>query len=77
VQSVEATADNPIDIPSDLSIDQATELGKKLRLQGMDAEAGNNFRRALRIYEAIQRLPRDAWPADLTLKLEAARRRAQ
>jgi len=77
VQSVEATADNPIDIPSDMSIDQATELGKKLRLQGMDAEAGNNFRRALRIYEAIQRLPRDAWPADLTLKLEAARRRAQ
>lgn len=63
-------------VPDDLNMDQATQLASELRLKAIDAQARNDWPLALRCYEQIQRLPREAWPADLPLRLDMARRRA-
>ena len=65
-----------IEIPADVTIEQATELGKQLRLRAMDAEGKRDWNKAVELYHQIQRLPRDAWPADLDTKLRFARSKA-
>lgn len=62
----------PIVIDPNLTPAQAAALARQLRSRAMDAE-GSNWPEALRLYEAIERLPRDAWPADLQLRLKRAR----
>ena len=65
------------DIPTeDLTIEQATVRASDLRLKAIDAQTKNDWATALHLYEQIQRLPRDAWPADLSLRLDVARRKA-
>ncbi|MBC7784313.1 MAG: hypothetical protein H7144_10785 [Burkholderiales bacterium] len=59
-----------------LTIEQATTLAQDLRKAAIDLE-GADWRQALRLYQRIERLPRDAWPSDLQLKLDRARARAQ
>lgn len=63
-------------VPDDLTVDQATVLAGELRLKAIDAQARNDWAGALRYYEQIQQMPRDAWPADLPLRLDVAKRRA-
>ncbi|MDB5324612.1 MAG: hypothetical protein JWM57_181, partial [Phycisphaerales bacterium] len=60
----------------DLTIEQATVRASDLRLKAIDAQTKNEWATALNLYEQIQRLPRDAWPADLALRLDVARRKA-
>ena len=62
--------------PADLTIDQATTLASDLRNKALDAQGRNDWPTAVKLYEQIQRLPRDAWPADLTMRLDLARKRA-
>ena len=62
--------------PADLTIDQATTLASDLRIKALDAQGRGDWPSAVKLYEQIQRLPRDAWPADLTMRLDLARKRA-
>ena len=39
----------------------------------MDAEIRSDMAEAARIYEQIEKLPQDAWPSDLELRLKLAR----
>ena len=65
--------ETPID---DLTIEQATVRASDLRLKAIDAQTKNEWAAALHLYEQIHRLPHDAWPADLPLRLDVARRKA-
>lgn len=62
--------------PDELTIEQATARASELRLRAMDAQAKGSWTDALAMYEQIQKLPREAWPADLQLRLDIAKRRA-
>jgi hypothetical protein len=62
--------------PDELTIEQATTRASELRLRAMDAQARGAWPDALQLYEQIQKLPREAWPADLQLRLDIATRRA-
>ena len=44
--------------------------------RAIDAESRNDWSQAVRYYEAIQRLPHAAWEADLTPRLNYARKMA-
>lgn len=51
------------------------ERARTLRRTAIDAEAAGDYARAVELYEQITRLPREHWPSDLQLRLDAARQR--
>ena len=51
------------------------EQARALRRSAIDAEAAGDFARAVRLYEQIRALPRDYWPSDLNVRLDAAKQR--
>jgi hypothetical protein len=53
----------------------ALELARTLWIKAIDAEARQDFSSASDLYEQIKRLPNDAWPAGLQLRLEMAQKR--
>ncbi|HMB96248.1 MAG TPA: hypothetical protein VKK61_09440, partial [Tepidisphaeraceae bacterium] len=59
-------------VDSTLAIDQA----RKLWTQAIDSEARQDFAGAVNKYQQIKRLPDDAWPKGLQLRLDIAQRRA-
>ena len=59
-----------------LTLDQAIEKASQWRNQAMDAQAKGDWTAAVKLYEQIEKLPRDAWPSDVELKLDIARKRA-
>ncbi|MGN6626275.1 MAG: hypothetical protein ACTHLN_06620, partial [Tepidisphaeraceae bacterium] len=65
-----------VEIPQNLTIDQAISLASDLRNRAMDAEAKHDWATAVHLYEQIMTLPRDAWPADVQLRLDNDRRNA-
>ncbi|MDB5173676.1 MAG: hypothetical protein JWN51_2449 [Phycisphaerales bacterium] len=52
---------------------QAQALARAIRGQAFDAEIRGDFAEAARLYEQIKKLPQEAWPADLELRLKLAR----
>ena len=65
-----------VEIPQNLTLDQAISLASDLRNRAMDAEAKRDWATAVHLYEQIMTLPRDAWPADVQLRLDNDRRNA-
>jgi hypothetical protein len=49
------------------------EASRKLYGQAIDAEARNDYAAALRFYEQIKKLRRDAWPGGLQVRIDLAR----
>jgi hypothetical protein len=62
--------------PADPTPGDAVARAQQLRSAAIDAE-GTDWPTARRLYEEIERLPRDAWPADLQVRLNRARERAR
>ncbi|HWE04202.1 MAG TPA: hypothetical protein VG326_17480 [Tepidisphaeraceae bacterium] len=59
------TAAAPVDSPL-----SPNAQAKILYHQAMDAEFRNDMAGAVRIYEQIEKLPQDAWPSDLELRIK-------
>lgn len=55
------------------TLEQAMESSRKLYGQAIDAEARNDYAAALRFYEQIKKLRRDAWPGGLQVRIDLAR----
>lgn len=66
----------PSDNIDDLTIDQAIERASQWRNLAIDAEAKRDWAGAVAFYEKIEKLPKDAWPSDVEMRLENARKRA-
>jgi outer membrane biosynthesis protein TonB len=64
-----------VDVDS-LTLDQAIDKASQWRNQAIDAQIKGDWAGAVKLYEQIEKLPRDAWPSDVELKLEIARKRA-
>jgi hypothetical protein len=62
------TAQSPAAVPL-----SANAQAKILYHQAMDAEIRSDMAEAARIYEEIEKLPQDAWPSDLELRLKLAK----
>ena len=60
-----------------LTLDQAVDKASQWRNQAIDAGARGDWAGAVSLYERIEKLPKDAWPSDVELKLEIARKRAR
>jgi hypothetical protein len=60
------------DVPSTLDIDQAMSLAQQLRKNAIEAE-GHDWATALKLYEQIQKLPPEAWPKDLQIRIDRAK----
>jgi hypothetical protein len=54
----------------------ALDQARKLWGEAIDAEARQDFAGAARLYEAIKRLPSDAWPGGLDFRLKFVQGRA-
>ncbi len=66
----------PVALPpinANMDIDEATALARQLRSRAIDAE-GQDWPQAVRLYEQIQKLPQEAWPGDLQIRLDNARK---
>lgn len=64
--------------PTAAAVDESLapdERARLLRRSAIDAEAAGDYRRAVQLYEQIRKLPREFWPSDLQLRLDAARAR--
>jgi hypothetical protein len=59
--------------PEPPSLEQAMEESRKLFGQAIDAEARGDYAAALRHYEQIKKLRRDAWPGGLQVRIDLAR----
>ena len=55
------------------TLEQAMEESRKLYGQALDAEGRNDYAAALRFYEQIKKLRRDAWPGGLQVRIDLAR----
>ncbi len=73
---VDVTPSDDVVIPDNLTPEQARDLGQTLRKRGLVAADKGDWRMALHMYQQIQRLPREAWPSDLQVKLDVAKKRA-
>ncbi len=60
-----------------VSLEQAMDESRKLRNQGIDAEARNDYAAALQFYEQIRKIRRDAWPSDLQIRIDLARKQVK
>ncbi len=60
----------PID--PNMDIERATALAQQLRRDALDAE-GRDWPMALQLYEQIKKLPEDAWPRDLQIRIDRAK----
>jgi hypothetical protein len=71
------TRDSPPVMSAPVVVDPAAlaEQARSLRRSAIDAEAAGDFARAVRLYEQIRALPRDCWPSDLHVRLDAAKQR--
>lgn len=67
------TTSPPVVVDSQTLIEQA----RSLRRSAIDAEAAGDYARAARLYEQITTLPREYWPGDLQVRLDAARQRVK
>jgi hypothetical protein len=70
-----AVSIDPVD--PNLNIAQATTLASQLRGKALDAEFEGRWGDALALYERIIQLPKEAWPADINIRIDRARRHAQ
>jgi hypothetical protein len=73
----EAQVPPPAPAPSEpqMSFDEAYDKYRALWSAALDAEAKQDLPLAIEKYEAIQKLPKDVWPKDLTERLSVAKRR--
>ena len=65
-----------VSTPGNMTPEQTTVFAQALRSKAIDAE-GSDWPAALRMYEQIEQLPRESWPADLQVRLNRARDRAR
>lgn len=65
----------PVEVPEvdpNVDLDQAIAIAQQLRKNAIDAE-GHDWAGALRLYEQIQKLPQEAWPTDLQIRINRAK----
>lgn len=55
----------------------AVEQARMLRGRAIDAEFQRDYPLALKLYQQIERLPREAWPPDLQVRLDEVKRKAK
>ncbi len=68
-------APSPPTPPSE--IDLQIERARKLYGAALDAEARGDYRSAVLSYEEIEKLPREAWPSDVQIRLGFARQQSR
>jgi hypothetical protein len=54
----------------------AINMARQLYGQAIDAERNEDFTAAIKFYEQIQKLPNDAWPGDLAIRMTIVRQQA-
>lgn len=69
---VSSTPASTTDVPSTMDLDQAMTIAQQLRKNAIEAE-GRDWATALKLYEQIQKLPPEAWPRDLQIRIDRAK----